>query len=329
MTTNAIQFSPVANENIAILDNTRLSSLVSPDVFTRMRESAAHLIGNNEKLRQCDPQSVLGALYTAATNKFRIEPHFGECFLIPRTLRVGNQSVLTCQFQIGYKGWKAIALQSGNVAFMQAHGVYKEDVFEHQYGTGSFLRHIRAQAHGKEYAWFYALAKLQNGMELFELVSASEAEKNRRHSETQYTWSNIGGKNQKVYSEKPVGIWAEHYEAMALRVAIKKLVSALPMTDVIDEKISLDGAVSYLQQDGTLTTITPADVENSAEKMDNSITLHPDWISEIEACQTKEEMNTLFLKYKAQHEKEQIDKNTFAQVAQMIVKIGQQKGFKK
>lgn len=249
------------------LKKSQLKDLVKPDNLSRIAQAAAHLL-NNEKLRACDEMSILGALQKAVSLGFRLEPEFGECYLIPRSLKVKvdgkEEKKMVCVFQIGYKGWKAMALQSGNVAWIDGEAVYDDDKFAYKYGTSAFLDHEPANIRKGKMTHFYAFCMLQNGMPLFKVITGQDSEKSRTHSEEQYDWHG----STKVFSPTPKGIWAKHYAAMALRVPIRKVCAALPLTKVMEDALQADGGAHYLQKDGTVTTITESDVEKQGEQPD-------------------------------------------------------------
>lgn len=258
-------------DRLQALKVSRLNDLIQDKgLLSRIYEATVNLL-SDDKLRACDPDSILGALYKAASLGFRLERDFGECFLIPRNINAGTREKpvwkSVCTFQIGYKGWKAISLQTGIVSFMESREVYTEDKFDFEYGSGAFLKHKPAPETQGQTAYFYARAKLKDGQEIFEVITKQAAEKNRRFSESQY---NGTGQN-KTFSAEPKDIWKLHYAAMALRIPIKKLCAALPLTAATENAINTDGSVTYLQKDGTVTTILPADVERTAEHPENEV----------------------------------------------------------
>lgn len=261
-------------KQIEALQKSRLADLVQDKALLSRISEAAVMLLTNEKLRACDEMSILGALYKAATLGFRLEPEFGECYLIPRNMKTGvdahGKAIWgpVCTFQIGYKGWKAKALESGHISYISGRGVFKEDEFNFEHGTNAFLKHIPAETNSGETTHFYALSRLRDGAILFEVISKQAAEKSRKNSETQFEWLGTGANKQKKYAEKPIGIWAAHYEAMALRVPIKRLCASLPLTAALEAANSADGTVSYLQKDGTLTTISAVDIDNNSEKIE-------------------------------------------------------------
>lgn len=253
------------------LQNSQLATLIrDKELLSRIYEAGVQLL-TSEALRQCDESSILGALYKAVTLGFRLEPEFGECYLIPRSVAAGKSAdgkttwKKACCFQIGYKGWKALALQSGHVVFIESREVYKEDEFQVKYGTNAYLDHIPAETNSGQTTRFYARAKLANGFEIFEVINKDAAEKSRAFSESQYLKIGTYPNQTKKFSEKPIGFWENGYAAMALRGPIKKLCSFLPLTPSIETGLQSDNTIQYLQKDGTVTTITSSEVEKSAE----------------------------------------------------------------
>jgi phage RecT family recombinase len=267
-----------AKAQLEYLKGSRLPELITDEkTRKRMFEAAVNLL-TDEKLRKCNPLSILGALYKA----FRLESDFGECHLIPRFLEVGKDKdkkpikEWTACFQIGFKGWKAIALQTGHIKFIQAKAVRKGDVFEYEFGTRAFIRHRPADETEGSETHFYARAELTKGGELFEVITRQDAEENRKYSASQYETLGVWPNQEKRFYKDPVDIWAKNYAAMALRRPIKTLCQALPLSAAMDIALQADGAVTYLQKDGTQTTILPADVEKSAEQIEEAKALPAD-----------------------------------------------------
>ena len=266
------------------LQESHLKTLITnPDVFKRVCEASIHLL-NSDDLRACDEMSILGALYKAAVLGFRLEPEFGECYLVPRKVKGkdGNWKNL-CTFQIGYRGWKATMMQTGHVSNIQAREVYKEDSFSVQYGTDPHLKHAPADENSGETTHFYAYAKLKDGNEIFEVINKQAAEKSRKFSENQYIKEGQYPNQTKRFSEKPIGYWANGYAAMALRGPIKKLAAMLPLTSAIETAMQEDGAITYVQKDGSVMKISPVEVEERAEKIQTiEIGIDPDLIPRYE-----------------------------------------------
>lgn len=259
-------FQPTAAAQVEALQKSRLSALIEDKgLLGRVIEAAVNLL-TNDRLRECDEKTILGALYKAASLGCRLEPEFGEAYLIPRKVK----GTMVCCFQLGYKYWKAQALESGHIAFLESREVYAEDEFSFEYGSNQFLKHVPAERTSGQTTHFYARAKLLNGYEVFSVITKQAAEKSRALSESQYDWPGAG--KEKVFSEKPKDIWAKHYAAMALRRPIKLLCASLPLTAAIEAAQQADGSVTYVQADGQLVTMSPIEVEQKADDVEvNSI----------------------------------------------------------
>jgi phage RecT family recombinase len=261
-----------AEDRLLALKQSRLKVLLKEDVkFQKMCEAATLLL-NSEKLRQCDEASIYGALYKAVTLGCRLEPEFGECYLIPRKINVGTREraewVSVCCFQLGYKYWKNKALESGHIKYMETREVYAEDQFSFKYGSGAYWEHMPAQENRGVTIWFYAAAPLTTGGEVFQAINKQEAEKYRRMSESQWETTGTGQNRMRKFREKPTDIWAAHYASMALRLPVKKLCSMLPLTEAIESAMREDGAVTYIQQNGEMTRLSSGEIEALAEAVE-------------------------------------------------------------
>lgn len=261
---------------VEALKNSRLKPLIQDNaMFAKICEAAALLL-NSEKLRACDESSILGSLITAVNMGFRLQPEYAECHLIPRKIKLGKDSAgkdvwgSVCTFQVGYKGYKARALESGHIKYLEAREVYKEDEFKIRYGTSPELDHVPAEVNSGVTTWFYAKAMLTTGEIIFSHLNKQGAEKYRRFSESQYDKQGKWPNETKVFSEKPKDVWLHSYAKMALRAPIKDLCAMLPLTPRIEEALENDGSIKYLQKDGTITTISPVSVEEIAEKIEET-----------------------------------------------------------
>ena len=278
MATNAVQKTTAttpsirsthAEDRLQALKQSRLKILLKEDVRYQKMCEAATLLLNSEKLRMCDEASIYGALYKAVTLGCRLEPEFGECYLIPRSINVGTRErpewVFVCCFQLGYKYWKNKALESGHIKYMETREVYAEDQFGFKYGSGAYWEHIPAQENRGVTIWFYAAAPLTTGGELFQAINKQAAEKYRRTSESQWDTTGSGANKIKKFKEKPSDVWAAHYASMALRLPVKQLCAMLPLTEAIEAAMREDGSVTYLQQDGGMTRVSSGEIEAIAE----------------------------------------------------------------
>ena len=172
-----------------------LPSVITPERFTRMVFTA---LSSNKKLQACTPESFLGAMMQAA--QLGVEPNtpIGQAYLIP----YGNQ----VQFQLGYKGLIDLAYRSGEVQSIQAHEVHENDTFEYELGLNPKLKHVPAMKDRGPVILYYAVIKLKNGGEGFEVMSREDVDQFVRAK-------------SKTYKNGP---WQTDFDEMAKKTVLKK-----------------------------------------------------------------------------------------------------------
>lgn len=184
--------------------------------FTRICLTAMR---QTPKLAQCEPASILGAMMTCA--QLNLEPNTpqGLAYLIP----YGRE----CQFQVGYKGLMQLMYRSGAIASFNADVVYRQEVeqglFEYESGISPRISHkidlLNPEARtGKpeDVIAAYAAVVLKTGEPIVRLVTKMEIDQARA----------INRGNSPA--------WRDHYAAMAIKTAIKRLSAWLPVTKVAD-----------------------------------------------------------------------------------------------
>ena len=184
--------------------------------FTRICLTAMR---QTPQLAQCDPASILGAMMTCA--QLNLEPNTpqGLAYLIPYKRE--------CQFQVGYKGLMQLMYRSGAIASFNADVVYRQEVeqglFEYESGISPRISHkidlLNPEARtGKpeDVIAAYAAVVLKTGEPIVRLVTKMEIDQARALNR----------------GNSPA--WRDHYAAMAIKTAIKRLSAWLPVTKVAD-----------------------------------------------------------------------------------------------
>ena len=216
-----------------------LPSVMTPERFSRITLSA---LSANPKLKECTPQSFLGAMMTAA--QLGLEPNtpLGQAYLIP----FRNHGRLECQFQLGYKGLIDLAYRSGEVSIIQAHTVYENDEFQYELGLDPKLRHVPAKtSRGKPIA-YYAMFKTKDGGYGFQVMSVEDVTEHAR-------------KFSKAFGSGP---WQTNFDEMAKKTVLKKMLKYAPLKSDF---------VRGMAQDGTTKSDLAADmseVPNMTEYID-------------------------------------------------------------
>ncbi len=201
-----------------------LPKVMTPDRFTRIALSA---LSNNPKLNECSQKSFLAAMMNAA--QLGLEPNtpLGQAYLIP----FKNKGTLECQFQIGYKGLIDLAYRSGDVKTIMAQTVYENDEFDFSFGLEPTLKHIPAKANRGNPVWFYAVFKLVNGGEGFEVMSVEDVKQHAQKYSQSYNSS---------YSP-----WKSNFEEMAKKTVIKKALKYAPMKTDFLRAVAEDETIKH------------------------------------------------------------------------------------
>ncbi|WP_127945237.1 recombination protein RecT [Rhodococcus spongiicola] len=182
----------------------------------RMARIALTVLRQTPGLKNCDPQSFLGALMTAA--QVGLEPGpLGEAYLVP----FGN----TVTFVPGYRGLVKLAWQSGQLDSIAAHVVYENDEFDFAYGLAPSLTHKPALADRGRVVAAYAVATFKHGGNAFEIMSVDDIEAIRKRSKSANS-----------------GPWKSDWEQMARKTVLKRLSKWLPLSPEFASAIQLDGS---------------------------------------------------------------------------------------
>lgn len=192
-----------------------LPSVVTPERFTRIALTA---LSSNPKLAGCSQNSFLGALMQAA--QLGLEPNtpLGQAYLIP----YGGE----CQFQIGYKGMLDLAHRSEQISTIGAYVVYENDRFDYSYGLEPVLIHKPALRDRGAAIAYYAYYKTRDGGFGFEVMSRDDVQ---QHAE----------RFSKAYRTGP---WKEHFDEMAKKTVLKKVLKYAPVKTDFARAVLSDGA---------------------------------------------------------------------------------------
>lgn len=218
-----------------------LPSAITPERFSRIALSA---LSATPKLQECDANTFLAALMTAA--QLGLEPNtpLGQAWLIPYWN--GRKNRLECQFQLGYRGMLDLAYRSGQVKAIQARTVYENDEFEVSYGLDQMLRHIPAKSERGDPTHFYAIIDFVNGGRLFDVVTVEEV---RAHA-------------QRFSKSCENGPWKTDFEAMAKKTVLKRVLKYAPMAAEFMRGVAQDGTVrEEISDDMTPLPVTASEAD--------------------------------------------------------------------
>ncbi|MCU6603788.1 recombinase RecT [Peribacillus frigoritolerans] len=207
---------------------------ISPDRIARI---AITTIRNNDKLKECNPISFLGAIMQSAQLGLEPNTNLGEAYIIP----YGTEAT----FQVGYKGILKLAHNTGEYQAIYAHEVYKNDEFKYQLGLNKDIHHIPADVPEGDPIYYYAVYKLKNGGYDFSVWSK---DKIKLHSQ----------KFSSSVKQKRKSPWDTNFDSMAKKTVILDALKYAP------KSIEFADAI---EKDNTITT----DFKDEPKKVDDII----------------------------------------------------------
>lgn len=184
---------------------------------------AMTVLSTNPGLARCDPKSVLGALMTCS--QLGLRPGvLGQAWVIPFK---GKGQLI-----VGYKGLIDLAQRSGDIASISARIAYEADHFDYEYGLEERLVHrpYRAGDRGKAVA-YYCVIKTRNGGTMWDVLERADAERHR----DKFAMTRKDG--------RVVGVWLDHFDAMALKTVIMRVLKLAPRSTELHQAMAADESV--------------------------------------------------------------------------------------
>lgn len=190
--------------------------------------SLVQIVMSNEMLNKADPSTVFNAAMMAATLNLPLNNNLGFAYIVPYNNRKAKR--VEAQFQLGYKGFIQLAQRSGQFKTISAAPVYEGQLVKENPLTGyEFDWSNKAGVDGAPIG-YVAYFQLLNGFESTLYMSTPEisAHANR------YSQSFKNG----------YGVWADNFEAMAIKTVLKLLLSKYaPLSIDMMKAVEADQAV--------------------------------------------------------------------------------------
>lgn len=184
----------------------------------------------NPLLRTCDKDSLQRSIAQAANYGLEVGGVLGQSYFIPynESVKLPNgqwQKVMTCHFQIGYKGLIELARRSKTIKTIAAEPVYENDDFECELASGRSIHHkINIFKDRGEVVAYYCLVELTNGGEQFAIITKTDAEKFRDKYSKSYVMAKNSGKGLEENN------WVKNFDAMALKTCVIKALKLCPIS---------------------------------------------------------------------------------------------------
>lgn len=203
----------MANNNLPALKN----ALNAPSVKTKFEEmlgkrssqfmtSITSVVTNNALLQKADVNSIIMGSAVAASMDLPLNPNLGYAALVPFNSKDG----CFAQLQVMVKGWTELFLRSGQCQSIICETVYEGQLVKKNKFTGEYIFDEDAKKSNKIIG-FMAYFKLTNGFEKYDYMTVEEVKAHAQRFSQTY--------------RKGAGIWKDHFEAMAQKTVLKRLLT--------------------------------------------------------------------------------------------------------
>ncbi len=205
--------------------------------------SLINVVNSNYDLKQCDSGSVIASALVAAALDLPINQNLGYMYIVPYKHRATPQ--------MGYKGYIQLAQRSGQYKHLNAIPVYADEfkswnplTEEIDYQPNFHDRDAKEQPVG-----YLGYMELLNGFSKTVFWTHQQIDDHRKN------FSQAGGKGK----DTPKGVWADHFDAMALKTVLRNLLTKWgPMTvDIQTASDAEDGLYDHLDEERK--DVTPDD----------------------------------------------------------------------
>ena len=234
------------------------SYLEKPEIQTKFEEllgrkstnfttSLMQVVSGNDKLKACNPNSIINAAAMAAVLDLPINDNLGLAYIVPYKDKA--------QFQIGYKGLIQLAIRSG-----EFKNISSSEIHENQLKSSDPLKGFEfdfsAPPKGKivGYASYFLL------LNRFEKTFFMTVEQVKAH-----------GKKYSQTFGKSWSTWTKDFDGMAKKTVLKLLVDKYaPKSLEMQKAITSDQAiVEDINGDKLSYADNPENVDTTAEVMDD------------------------------------------------------------
>lgn len=192
-------------------------------------KSVLLVCNESNKLQECDPLSILGSAYRAATLRLSVDPSTGHAYIVP----YGKKAT----FIIGYRGLIQLAHRTSNYRDINATLIYEGEEVKENRITGRHTIHGSKQS--DTVIGYLAYFELRSGMKKTWYMDRDAVEKwGIRYSKS---WG---------FKDSP---WTTHFDAMGLKTVLRRLFLTYGDFNTPDA-LALERAIKAKDEDEIIDT---------------------------------------------------------------------------
>lgn len=227
--------------------------------------SALSLFNSNTALQKCEPSSIFSACLTATSLGLPINNNLGFAYIIP----YGNSA----QFQIGYKGFRQLAINSNQYKQLEVKAVYEGQLVEDNSFVGYHFEWKNKTS--DKIVGYASYFQLLNGFESVYYMSVEDIEKHAKKYSQTY--------------KKGFGNWKDEFEKMAKKTVVKLHLNSgfaplsieMQKAQETDQSVITDDGYKYVDNE-------PMDLDELNQSEEDKRTL-----GFLKKCETLEQVKEL------------------------------------
>lgn len=226
---------------------TRFVELTDSKTFKTELSFALQHINKNAQLKKATVESNIQAVLNVAQTGLSLNPVLKYAYLVPRSVRKGNEWVVETHLEPSYIGLCKLVTDSGSARSIVSHLVHEGDDFSVSLGTETSIMHI-PRYKSKLITHVYVVSVLSDGSKMVDVMTLDEINEIRDRSES---WKAF--QSNKIKS----CVWSTDFGEMSRKTVIRRGIKYLPKTDMWDkigQAVSLDES-DYKISDGQLNFI--------------------------------------------------------------------------
>lgn len=223
------------------------------------------LVANNANLQACEPYTLMFAAMKATALNMPLDNSIGMAFIIP--YNDNKKGITVAQFQIGWRGFKQLALRSGQFKSMNAVEVREGELLGRNRLTGELKFKFEEDDEKRmklPIVGYVSHFRLLNGYESTYYMTKAEVEAHaKRYSQTYAS--------KKDYIRE-ASKWTTDFDMMALKTVTKLNISKnAPLSIELKDAMQADQAVMYERNkydyvDNDQTEVDMAKAQEVADK---------------------------------------------------------------
>lgn len=199
----------------------------------------------NEKLKDCDRQSVISCALSVAENGLSPDPLRKQVYLIP--FKDNNQNKTICTLLVGYRGYIDIAYRGGQEVV--GYGcVHENDEFIEPEQFGMVPIHRKAIENRGDLVRAYCVTRNIKTGSVAHTVMVKEEILKRRDSSAQYRYAVKNKKENETF-------WFKWPDEMWIKTVMKYHLDRVPLDQKAQESLQKLNEVEYSRE----TDTTPSD----------------------------------------------------------------------